>query len=234
MLFIKLGLTYLWTDFISLLFPETCISCNDTLLKNENQICVNCKVNLPVTNYHLSLNDNPVYNDLKIIENLHAATAYLSYHKFGIAQKMLKQLKYKGNYEIGQLLGNWYGTHLVDNIKADVILPVPIHTSKIKQRGYNQSMAIAEGLQSALKIPIDQKSVIRTKKTLTQTKRQKVDRWHAMREVFTVIETGAIQGKDILIVDDVITTGATLFSLCHTINTASPGSLQIVAMATGK
>lgn len=222
------------SDFVSLIFPETCLFCHDILRKNEHQLCTRCLVNLPVTNYHLKLNGNPLYNDLKIIENLTLAAAYLKYHKFGLAQTLLKSLKYKGNYEIGVLLGSWYGHHLKNKIQADIILPVPIHQDKLKKRGYNQSTAIAEGIQASLEIPIDQSSVVRKKKTSTQTKRHKVERWSAMKGVFEVVNPAELSGKEVLIVDDVITTGATIFSLCETINEHGPESIKVVSIATGK
>jgi ComF family protein len=223
-----------WQDFVSLLFPETCNHCNQTLLKNELHLCTSCQIQLPVTNYHLCLNDNPIYNDLKIIENLVAATAYLKYSRHGMAQKLLKRLKYGGDYEIGKVLGSWYGSHLKEIISADCMIPVPIHKSKLKQRGYNQSQAIAEGLQGYVNIAIDNTSVVRNKATATQTKRNKTDRWVAMSEVFEVRSPDQIRNKNLVIIDDVITTGATIFSLCETINRYEPQSLQVIAIATGK
>jgi ComF family protein len=221
-------------DFISLLFPDTCNYCNQTLLKNERHICTSCQLQLPITNYHLSLNDNPLYNDLKIIEKLEAATAYLKYNRHGMAQNLLKKLKYRGDYEMGKTLGSWYGSHLKEIISADSMIPVPIHQTKLKQRGYNQSQAIAEGLQEHLQLSIDSTSVVRKKATATQTKKNKTDRWVAMTEVFEVKKPDQINKKKIIIIDDVITTGATIFSLCEAINRHNPMSLQVIAIATGK
>lgn len=227
-------LTSLWEDFLSLIFPEICLTCHDVLLKNELQICTLCQLDMPISGYHKSVNDNPVYNDLKIIENLTGATAYLKYNRFGKAQKLLHELKYKGNYDLGVHLGQMYGSHLSEFITCDVMIPVPIHKSKLKQRGYNQTMAICEGIQNYLKVPIDDRAVIRAKKTSTQTKRHKVDRWLAMDTIFEVQHPENILNKDILIVDDVITTGATLYALCQSINKHQPRSIQIVAIASGK
>ena len=223
-----------WRDFVSLFFPETCLLCHRTLMKNEEQICTSCQVNLPVTRYHLRLNDNPVFHDLKIVENLKAACAYLKYRRHGMAQKLLKALKYRGNYDVGVLMGSWYGQQLRDIIRGDGLIPVPIHPTKYKQRGYNQSVAIAEGLQEHLDIPIHTTAVIRQTPTSTQTRRKRVDRWQAMQGVFAVIDPSAIRGKHLVVIDDVVTTGATLVSLCETLNAHQPTSIQIIAMATGK
>ena len=234
MIRIGLFIKTIWEDFVSLIFPEVCLTCNDVLLKNETHICTHCQLELPVTGYHKSINDNPVYNDLKIIENLTGAAAYLKYNRHGKAQVLLHQLKYKGNYEVGVKLGQMYGSHLSEVIQADIMIPVPIHKSKLKQRGYNQTMAICEGLQSSLSIPIDTESILRTKLTSTQTKKHKVDRWLAMEGIFGVSNPQAITGKRVLIVDDVITTGATLYSLCQVINQHDPKSIQIISIASGK
>jgi predicted amidophosphoribosyltransferase len=160
-------------DFVSLIYPETCLLCNDVLQKNEVQICTICTIDLPVTNHHKSINDNPVFNDLKIIENLSSAASFLKYNKHGKAQKLLKALKYGGNYEIGLILGKMYGSHLKDIIDPDLMIPLPIHKSKLKTRGYNQSQAICEGIQFHLNVPMDTTSVIRAHRTSTQTEKDK-------------------------------------------------------------
>ena len=191
-------------------------------------------VDLPVTNYHQSVNDNPVYNDLKIIENLEAAVSYLKYHKKGTAQKLLHALKYNGCYQVGVLLGRLFSSHLAQKIHGDLMIPVPIHKSKIKKRGYNQSAAICEGLQHALMIPFDDQAVIRQKASDTQTKKQKVDRWLSMEGLFHVKNPSLIESRKIIIVDDVITTGATIYSLCAAINKYNPASITVIALASGK
>lgn len=221
-------------DFWSLIFPNTCLHCRQPLKKNESQICTTCLISFPVTDYHQSINDNPLFNDLKIIQNVTFATAYLHYNKFGVAQTLLHQLKYRGNYEVGILLGEWYSSHLVEAVTGDVIIPVPIHPEKLKTRGYNQSDAIAEGLRYHLRIPVEKSAITRVKKTLTQTKREKVSRWLALQDAFEVINPQALTKKRIILVDDVITTGSTIAALCEEINRFEPESIQIVAIATGK
>jgi ComF family protein len=221
-------------DFVSLIFPETCLHCRQILLKNENHICTSCQINLPITGFHKSYNDNPIFNDLKIIENLTLATAYLRYNRFGIAQTLLHELKYRGNYELGIQLGRWYGSHLKDVVKGDFLMPVPIHKRKLKQRGYNQATAICEGLQQELPLAIYHEVAIRNKAGKTQTKRSKIDRWNAIEGVFTVRKPAEVEGKRIIIVDDVVTTGATIFSLCDALNRHNPFSIQVVAIASGK
>ncbi|MFT4738557.1 MAG: ComF family protein [Cyclobacteriaceae bacterium] len=227
-------ITNIWDDFSALLFPLICVNCRKVLLTNEYHICTKCQIALPVTNYHKRLNDNPVYNDLKIMENLQGAAAYLKYNKHGVAQNVLYKLKYKGGYTLGVHFGRLYGSHLVDCINVDCIVPVPIHPKKLNKRGYNQCMAIAEGLQQYLEIPIYSDAISRVKQTATQTKNDKVDRWRAMTDVFAVKDHEILAGKRVLLVDDVITTGATMYALSCAIDLCQPTSITVVALASGK
>lgn len=221
-------------DFISLLLPTTCHHCHQTLRKNEHHICTLCQMDLPTTNYHLSYNDNPLFNDLKIIENVTFAAAYLHYQKFGLAQTLLHQLKYCGNYELGVQLGLWYGSHLENKVLGDILIPVPIHPKKLKTRGYNQSQAIAEGLQQRLRIPLGVDHVSRVRNTSTQTRKKKIGRWMELQGAFNVKQPERIQSRRIVVVDDVVTTGSTIYALCEQLNLFKPKSIQVLAIATGK
>lgn len=139
--------------------------------------------------------------------------AFLKMKKGGIVQKMLHQLKYHHHPEIGIKLGKVFGHELLkqDLGKAfDIIIPVPLHVSRLRKRGYNQSAKFAEGLSHSLSVPWDESVSIRKGKTNTQTRKSKIDRWENVKDVFSIADNKLISGKKILLVDDVITTGATL------------------------
>jgi ComF family protein len=201
-------------DFISLLFPKICASCGNSLWKQEETVCLSCEFHLPRTSFHLSL-ENPVSRLFWGRVNLESAAAYLYFNKGNRVQRLIHQLKYKGRRDIGIYLGRQYGHHLRYSPffkTVQLIVPVPLHTKKLKKRGYNQSEQIAIGLGESMKIPVDPVAICRRKETETQTKKSRFRRWQNVAEVFEVNNPGSLEMKHVLLVDDVITTGATLES----------------------
>jgi ComF family protein len=199
-------------DFISLFFPNYCFGCNQSLVKGEDTLCTRCLLELPKTNYHL-VEDNPIKNKLTGRLPLKYALAFLKFRKTGIVQHLLHQLKYNNQPEVGVKLGRNYGHELYKSgfqNEFDVIVPVPLHGSRHRKRGYNQSAKFAEGLSYVMGIPWDESISIRTTITTTQTKKSKQERWENVNNVFDIRESGKINGLRILLVDDVITTGATI------------------------
>lgn len=137
--------------------------------------------------------------------------------------------------QIGRFLGSEYGRKLHrEGVTADIILPVPIHVKKESLRGFNQSQIIAEGLTEHLKIPIDTKSVIRKSLTTTQTRKTKVERWLNVEQIYKVKEPQNIEGKSVMVVDDVLTTGATIGTLVDQLVNVGAESISIVTIAAGK
>lgn len=198
-------------DFISLFFPRYCLSCANSLVGGEETFCTRCIINLPKTNY--ALDDNPVMDKLAGRLPLSYGFAFLKLKKGGVVQKMLHQLKYNHHPEIGIKIGKVFG-HDLKNTQAekafDVIVPVPLHASRQRKRGYNQSAKFAEGLGFAMGLPWDESVSIRKEKTKTQTNKSKLERWENVKDVFAISKGGQVAGKRVLLVDDVITTGATL------------------------
>lgn len=157
--------------------------------------------------------DNPVKDRLFGRLPITYAGAFLKLKKGGVVQKMLHQLKYKHHPEIGIKLGKVFGNELKQKGLSeafDLIIPVPLHSSRIRKRGYNQSAKFAEGLGYVLNIPWDESISVRKTSTKTQTNKSKLERWENVKEVFAITQSDQILGKRILLVDDVITTGATL------------------------
>ena len=159
--------------------------------------------------------------------------AFLIFKKEGIVQKLLHELKYSNNPEIGVLLGRMYGSKLrQDGVTFDAVLAIPLHKSKQKLRGYNQSEEFAKGLAEGLNIPLNTSVLKRKEFTETQTKKSKYERWENVSEIFEVKNPEAIQHKHILLVDDVITTGATLEACVHALKKVEGVKVSVASLAT--
>jgi ComF family protein len=220
-------------DLISLVYPEICAACGKPLYKHENLICNYCKVKLPFTNFHLQ-NENPIEKVFWGRVSIEKAGAFLYFHKGNRVQQLMHNFKYKGKKEIGVLMGSIYGHELnKSNIffDADMIIPVPLHPNKLKKRGYNQSECIAQGISSSTKIPIKNNILVRTIASSTQTKKNRFERWQNVETIFNVEDPGLIAHKHIILVDDVITTGATVEACTHTLLKAAPCRVSFLALA---
>ncbi len=199
-------------DFLSLIYPRVCASCGNTLYKNERVICTFCNYRLPKTNFHFEKN-NPVSEIFWGRVNIESASAYYYFAKGSKIQHLIHQFKYKGKKEIGIFIGKQYGLDLIDSPQfntVDVVIPVPLHKKKQKQRGYNQSEQFAIGISGSMKIDLDTRLLYRKIASQTQTKKSRFKRWQNVSEIFDVRQTDSLIGKHILLVDDVITTGSTL------------------------
>jgi ComF family protein len=201
-----------FADFVSLLFPELCVACRESLVANEHLLCTDCRFNLPYTNFHLQA-DNIVAQQFWGKINVEAAFALFYFTKGGKIQNMLHQLKYNGQQQVGKLAGNIAGEQLIKNEAfntVDYIIPVPLHKKRLRERGYNQSTAFAEGLAEKLNAAVEENNLVRIKSTETQTHKSRFARFENMQEVFMVLNPERLAGKHVLLVDDVITTGSTL------------------------
>ncbi len=198
-------------DLINLVFPNVCPACGELLVKNESVICAGCLYALPRTNFHLE-RDNPVAQTFWGRVRLENATSYYSYQAGSYLRRLIHELKYKGFKEIGEELGRQFGNELKATVfnESELIIPVPLSKKKRNQRGYNQSECIAKGLSLSMGKAVNTTSVIRTRNTLTQTKKSRYERWENVVDSFRVIDAHALQEKHILLVDDVLTTGATI------------------------
>lgn len=218
-------------DFISLLFPRTCYACGNSLFQNEKIVCTSCLLHLPKTNFHNSI-DNPVSKVFWGRVNLVTATSMYYYRKGSKVQHLIHQLKYKGHQEIGIFLGENYGSQLNESSlfkDIELIIPIPLHQSKLKKRGFNQAELFARGLAKSMKKELDTKSLVRQIATSTQTKKTRYKRWENVSEIFKLESPENIQGKKILVVDDVITTGATMEAFIQSIQKAE--NVQVCAVS---
>ncbi|MCX6246368.1 MAG: ComF family protein [Bacteroidetes bacterium] len=220
-------------DFISILFPRICAACGNSLWKQEETLCISCEFHLPRTNFHLT-SENPVSRMFWGRVPLESAAAYLYFNKGNKVQRLIHQLKYKGRKDIGICLGRQYGNHLKESPlfrSVQQIVPVPLHTKKLAQRGYNQSEQFAIGMGESLNIPVAPEALFRTKDTETQTKKSRFRRYQNVAAVFEVSDPGPMEMKHILLVDDVITTGATLESCIQVISPIRGVRISVATIA---
>lgn len=199
-------------DLLALFFPELCAACGKNLFKNEQVICTNCIYHLPVTNFHSDV-ENKLARQLWGRFPFIQAASFVYFQKGNRVQNIMHQLKYNNRPEAGYRMGQLYAYELKRSlqwIKPDLIIPVPLHPLKMKKRRYNQSEYIAKGMASVLDIPLTLNNLMRIENTETQTRKSRFARYENLKGAFLVSEAGVLNDKHILLVDDVMTTGATL------------------------
>lgn len=202
----------LFTNLLNLLYPNLCLICNESLMRGEEIICMKCLMEMPKTFYHLQ-SDNPVEKRFWGKVPIHRATSYFHFYKDSPFRKLLHELKYHGNKEIGQVIGRYAAADLLHTPEfstVDVIVPVPLHPRKYAQRGYNQSEWIAKGLSEVLEKPLDTTHLIRIKENTTQTRKMVFERYQNTKGIFALKDKSVFCRQHVLLVDDVLTTGSTL------------------------
>ena len=223
----------MFKNLLNLLFPKVCSGCKSFLLGNENVICTKCRHEMPMTQFHLNPKNEAVVKFYGRIPVEHVS-CFLYFHKNGIVQEMIHSLKYRGHQEIGTLLGNWYAEDLqtVDAIaEVDAIVPVPLHKKKLRQRGFNQVTTFGEALSEVLSIPFDERVLLRKKYLKTQSKKTFLERTAVADSVFGVDFDESHHNKHYLLIDDVLTTGATLENCGRAILSIPGARLSIVTIA---
>lgn len=205
-------LTDIKESVLHFLFPHVCESCGTDVLEPDHFLCLKCLSTLPKTEFQFYPN-NPVekifWGRLPVV----SATAYCYFTKGSTMQHLMHQLKYKSNKDIGIYLGKLMGHALAASNRfryVDALIPLPLFSDKERKRGYNQATILCEGMAGTLGKPVWKDVVIRTTHTESQTKKNRVERWQNMEGRFELVKPQKIEGKHVLLVDDVITTGATL------------------------
>jgi len=212
-------MTNWFTDFFSLLFPRSCVVCSDALSSHERYLCIDCLRRLPKTNYHLE-KDNEIEKRFWGKFEIEKASAYFHYKKDSDFNQILYELKYRNCKEIGYTLGRNMAMGMLssDFFKdVDLIIPIPLHKKKFKKRGYNQSEWIAKGISDITGIEVDSNSVQRIFNNSTQTRKSLFERWENVENIFVIVSPSSIKDKHVLLIDDVLTTGATISSCAQTI-----------------
>jgi ComF family protein len=205
-------ITHLLDALLHLAFPHVCEGCGSDNLDAKSLLCLRCLAEMPATEYHL-YSSNPIEKLFWGRLPLTTATAQYYFTKQSLMQHLLHQLKYKSNQELGRYLGQLMGHELNKSNRysnIDALVPLPLHPEKERKRGYNQAFVLCQGMGEAMKLPVWKGCVMRTEMTETQTKKGRVERWQNMDGKFLVTNPVKLVGKHLLLVDDVITTGATL------------------------
>lgn len=197
---------------LDLLYPELCFACQSRHPMPGSTVCVHCNYHIVPTDYHLQ-DQNPLLDKFWGRVPLRHASAFFNFSKGGLLQSLIHQLKYGNRPEIGVELGKLYGYRLKESPHyqdVDMVLPVPLHPKKEHQRGYNQAACFAQGLAEGLDCEWSREALIRQTFTESQTKKSREERFQNVNKVFAVTQPHRLADRRLLLVDDVITTGATL------------------------
>lgn len=223
-----------FTSLLDILYPKLCITCEAQLQVTENQICTSCLMDLPYTDTHkvgLMALENKFIGRVEITKIF----SFVRFSKKSGVQKLLHALKYKENEKIGFDIGVYYGKLIekeIEEYHLDYLLPVPMHPKKLRKRGYNQAEIFANGLTKSLQIETITNILVKTRETVSQTKENKQERFENIKGSFEIKDERAIAGKNIGIVDDVLTTGATLEEIAQMLKKAGVAKVFIITIAT--
>jgi ComF family protein len=220
-------------DVFQLFFPKICVTCDAELYLNERLICTLCRHDLPVIQ-NFDFKKNKIFTSFYGRIPIEFAGSFLYYSKVGKTKTLVQHLKYKNNQEIGAFVGNWFGEILKESKQfttIDYIVPVPLHRKKLKKRGYNQLTTFGLSLAQQLKTKYNSDMLIQTSATKTQTDKQRFERFNTSETPFSLTNSSFFENKHILLIDDVITTGATLASCCHELLKTNGIKISIVTIA---
>ena len=223
----------MFESIINLFFPKVCSGCSSFLLSNENVICTVCRHDIPLTNHHLNPENDAFKKFYGRIPVMHTSALFY-FHKKGIVQQLIHNLKYKGHEEIGSIVGEWYaeGLSCMEFMKTvDEIIPVPLHPRKFRERGYNQVTTFGKALSGRLNIPYNDCLLVRNKYSKTQSKKNLLGRTEGIESVFDVTYSEKDHNKHFVLIDDVITTGSTLEACSRALLKIPGARISIVCMA---
>ena len=220
-------------DTFSLFFPKVCLNCKLHLGQYESIICTHCRHDFPETNF-TNIPENFLEKNFYGRVPLVAGTALFYFHKNGKIQQLIHELKYKNHQEIGTLFGNWLGNEMQNSNRfnnIDYIVPVPLHPKKKRERGYNQLTKFGEALSLKLNSELCENKLIKIESTETQTHKGRIDRWKNVQHLFYLSDTNFFENKHVLLIDDVVTTGATIESCANQLLKTKNIKISVAVMA---
>jgi ComF family protein len=223
-------------DIYAIFYPEVCLCCHKQLTFNELVVCIECRHDLPLTHF-CNEKDNAIEQSFYGRIPVKNATALFYFFKKGNVQELIHALKYKNQQQVGTFLGNWLGDEMVESkrfLNIDCIVPVPLHPKKMKSRGYNQVSTFGKSLSQKLDIPFNETVLKRNLFTNTQSKKLRLSRWQNVSDQFIVEDDFSLENKHILLIDDIITTGATLEACCKAFEKTKNIKISIASMAYTK
>lgn len=223
-----------WKDFIALFYPNICLICDKPMMRAENFICVNCFLSLTRVQRQTS-GENDLLAKFAAFPKVVLARSYMAYQRNGPSQQLIHAFKYNGHQMLAFFLGRLMAGESEQLFKEndwDFIVPVPLHKLRQKMRGYNQAELLAYGFGEVLEIPVLNDQVVRIKKTMTQTGKDRISRWQSTKEMYALTDLFRLEGKKVLLIDDVVTTGATISGLIELLSDAGVAEIGVVSLAS--
>jgi ComF family protein len=220
-------------NLINLFFPKVCLGCNGLLISEENVICSSCRHEIPLTQHFLN-HENDAFVKFYGKIPVEQVSALFYYHKKGIVQEIIHSLKYRGHQEVGTVFGEWVSEELIllpISTHFDVVIPVPLHKKRLRERGYNQVTNFGIAIAKRLEIPFNESLLLRKVYSKTQVKKDLLGRISVIDSLFDVTFSENDHHKHFLLVDDVLTTGATLEACGRALLKIPGAKISIVCMA---
>lgn len=226
----------LWKDLGDLVYPRSCRGCAQPLLREEELLCTSCLNELPRTHFHLQTH-NEVLALFTGRCRLHRASSYFYFSKEGRVQELLHRFKYKGEQEIGRYLGRMMARDIARSgffRGIDLLVPVPLHPQKEAQRGFNQSAVLAHSLCEVTGIAVCEGHLVREQASSTQTRKSRFARWENVEKIFALRQPAALHGRHLLLIDDVVTTGATVEACVQRLTALRGTRVSLLTLATAR
>ena len=226
----------LLNDVVDLVYPQFCPGCNKWTPLPGEIFCIRCYADLPLTFYHL-IRDNPVEKQLWGRFAFESAASFLFFVPGGITQHLLHNIKYRGQRQFALEIGKMYGHQLISTPRFNgisMVAPIPLHWKKLHKRGFNQSLEFARGIAESMQVETSGNALVRVRSTQTQTRKSRFERLQNTAEAFRVNDKSLVAGSHILLVDDVITTGATLEAASSALLAVPDVRISIATIACGR
>jgi ComF family protein len=220
-------------DLSHLLFPQVCPGCGEELNESNQLVCLRCYHKLPETHFY-NFSGNPIEKIFWGRVPIFAASCHYYFNKQSILQKIIHQFKYEGKRKVGEYFGKQMADALLQSDRfttLDALVPLPLYARRQKERGYNQALVLCESIAERMKLPVLSNVMKRISATTTQTRKSRIDRWKNMEGKFQLVNMDLLKNKHVLLVDDIITTGATLDACASELLLAQNIRISIAALA---